>query len=334
MSKNTNPTTIGAFVIGAIVLIAVAFAIFGGSQIFATKIRFVALFSEPTNGLRVGANVLLNGVRIGYVSDIDLLIDENTFETETQVTMEILTEDYIMTSNGEQLNSAMTSFIDHEILVYTAGLRATLKVESFVTGQLRVELQFRPETAAIMRSADPPYPEIPTITSNIQEILDKVQNWFTDIQENVDIPALSRQLSDVLAGLGELAHSDHLRDSLVGIDRLVNDASMQQIGPEVLKAAQDLRAAAARAETMFDSADDNFEALVDDARPSLESLDAALAEFSDTLQLANRQLRGDSEQVYQLQTAISELERAARSIREFFDYIEKNPESLIRGKKE
>lgn len=334
MSKNANPTTIGAFVIGSIVLLAVAFAIFGGSQIFATKIRFVALFSEPTNGLRVGANVLLNGVRIGYVSDIDLLIDESTFETETQVTMEILTEDYIMTSNGEQINSAMTSFIDHDILVYQAGLRATLEVESFVTGQLRVELQFRPETAAIMRSADPPYPEIPTITSNIQEILDRVQNWFTDIQENVDFPALSRQLSDVLAGLGELAHSDDVRESLAGINRLLNDADIQRIGPEVLAAARDLRAASARAEKLFESADTRFGSLVDDARPALVSLDTALDEMSDTLKQVKRQLRGDSEQAYQLQATISELERAAQSIREFFDYMETSPESLIRGKKE
>ena len=180
MSKQANPATIGAFVVGAVVLLALGFIVFGGSQIFATKIRYVALFDEPTNGLRVGANVLLNGVRIGYVSDIDLLIDEHTFQTETQVTLEILTEDYIMTRNGDPIESAFASFIDHDVLVNEAGLRATLEVESFVTGQLRVELLFRPDTAPILRSADPPYPEIPTIASNTQEILDRVQNWFTD----------------------------------------------------------------------------------------------------------------------------------------------------------
>ena len=76
MSSRANPTVIGGFVVGAVVLVASAFAIFGGSQIFTEKMRFVSLFDEPTNGLRAGANVLLNGVRIGYVSDIDFLIDQ------------------------------------------------------------------------------------------------------------------------------------------------------------------------------------------------------------------------------------------------------------------
>ena len=93
MSKQSSPTVIGAFVVGAVVLIATAFALFGGAQIFATKTRYVAVFSEPTNGLRVGANVMLNGVRIGYVSDIDLIIDDVNFETETQVVLELLNED-------------------------------------------------------------------------------------------------------------------------------------------------------------------------------------------------------------------------------------------------
>ena len=58
MSRQANPTAIGAFVVGAVVLAVAAFALFGGAQMFAQKNRYVALFDEPTNGLRVGANVL------------------------------------------------------------------------------------------------------------------------------------------------------------------------------------------------------------------------------------------------------------------------------------
>ena len=149
-------------------LAAGAFAVFGGAQIFAEKNGYVAVFDEPTNGLRVGANVLLNGVRIGYVSDIDLIIDSVNFETDTRVTLEVLPEDILMRS-GDYLTAEFEP-IDHDVLIYDAGLRATLAIERFVTGQLRVELQLRPKTAPIMRAVDPPYPEIPTITSNIQEL--------------------------------------------------------------------------------------------------------------------------------------------------------------------
>jgi hypothetical protein len=37
--------------------------------------------------------------------------------------------------------------------------------------------------------------------------------------------------------------------------------------------------------------------------------------------------------MYQLQATLQELESAALAIREFFDLMERNPESLISGKK-
>ena len=134
MSKQANPTIIGAFVVGAIVLIATAFELFGGSQILAEKYRYVAMFDEPTNGLRVGANVLLNGVRVGYVSDIDLIIDDVNYETDTQVVLELLPDD-IKTKSGQKLGTDSAPFLDHDTLINKAGLRATLEIESFVTGQ-------------------------------------------------------------------------------------------------------------------------------------------------------------------------------------------------------
>ena len=60
----------------------------------------------------------------------------------------------------------------------------------------------------------------------------------------------------------------------------------------------------------------------------VETLRAAEA----TLDAARLQLRGDSEQVYQLQSTLKEVEGAAAALREFFDYLERNPEALIKGK--
>jgi paraquat-inducible protein B len=193
MSKQASPTVIGAFVVGAVILIAIAFALFGGAQIFATKNRYIAVFSEPTNGLRVGANVMLNGVRIvGYVSDIDLIIDDVSFETDTQVVLELINED-IKTKSGDELDSEFAARFNHERLIQEAGLRASLQMESFVTGQLSVALQLRPETEAVMRAVDPPYDEIPTVASNVQELLNNLQSWFAEIQENVDFRGLSQR---------------------------------------------------------------------------------------------------------------------------------------------
>ena len=333
MSKQANPTVIGAFVVGGVVLIAIAFALFGGSQMFAEKNRYVALFDEPTNGLRVGANVLLNGVRVGYVSDIDLIIDEVNFDTDTLVVLELLPED-IKTKSGQRLGEDSTARLDHDTLVNKAGLRAALKIESFVTGQLRVELQLRPETAAVMRAVDPMYPEIPTITSNIQELLNEVQSWFADVRENVDIGGLSQRLNNVLQALDELARSEDLHQSLAGINHFINDQDMQQLGGQLKATLDELLTASAAASNLFDNANEGVDVLVANLEPVLERLAAALEEAEQTLTVAKSQLKGDSEQLYRLGETLDELERAARSVREFFDYMERNPESMLRGKSE
>lgn len=331
MRRQANPTVIGAFVVGAVLLVAAAFALFGGAQMFAQKNRYVALFDEPTNGLRVGANVLLNGVRIGYVSDIDLIIDAVNFTTDTQVTLEILPED-IMTRSGESITADLAPSINHDVLIYDAGLRATLAVESFVTGQLRIELQLRPETDPVMRAVDPPYPEIPTITSNIQELINDVQNWFADIRENVDFSELSSRMSESLRALDELIRSEDLHESLAGLNQLINDKETQQLAASLQQTLSELRRASASASNLFDKTESGVAVLLSDVEPVLKELRATLNEAEETLAVAKMQLRGDSEQAYQLGIAMDELQRAASSIAEFFDYLERNPESLLRGK--
>ena len=333
MSKQANPTVIGAFVVGAVVLIATAFAVFGGSQIFKQKNRYVTVFDEPTNGLRVGANVLLNGVRVGYVSDIDLVIDEINFETDTLVILELLPED-IKTKSGQRIAADFAETFDHATLINNAGLRATLQIESFVTGQLQVVLGLWPDTNAVMRAVDPQYPEIPTITSNIQELLNEVQTWFTDVRENVDLGGFSKRLNNVLQAIDDLARSEDVRQSLAGINRLVNDEDMQQLAAQLRTTLDELRDASVAASNLFEDANEDVDLLTADLQPIFKQLGSALEEAEQTLSVAKSQLKGDSEQLYRLGETLDELERAARSVREFFDYLERNPETMLRGKSE
>jgi len=333
MSKQSSPTVIGGFVVGAAVLIAIAFAIFGGAQIFAEKNRYVAVFADPTNGLRVGANVMLNGVRVGYVSDVDLIIDRVNFETDTLVVLELLSED-IKTTSGGKIGSDFISTLDHDTLIQEAGLRASLQMESFVTGQLSVALQLRPDTEAVMRAVDPPYDEIPTVASNVQELLNNLQSWFGDIRDNVDFVGLGQRLNDVLEAIDNLARSEDLQASIAGINSLLNDEDMQRLAEQAVVTLDEMRLASAAAGDLFNNASEDVDMLVADLQPALKRLAGALSEAEQTLAAAKSQLEGDSETAYRVGATLDELERAARSVREFFDYIERNPESVLRGKPE
>lgn len=332
MKKTVNPTTIGAFVVGALVLLAGGVALFGGAELFAKRDVFVAYFEEPTNGLRVGANVLANGVRVGYVSDIALLVDQQSFEPTTKVTLEILPDTYIQTRGGIPIGEGLKNDVTHEELVNKGGMRARLEIESIVTGQLLIELVRRPDTEAVMRGTDTQYPEIPTISSNIAQFLADVKRWFSEFEGQFDFATIGQRIESILTGLDELVNSPDLRTSLAGMSRIVNDDAAQNLAGSLQQTLEDLQDATAAASQLFRNTDARLDSITTDLAPALVQLEGALREAESALAAAKTQLRGNSPQALQLESTLRELERAARSLNNFFDYLERNPEALLRGK--
>ncbi len=331
MSKKSNPTVIGAFVVGAVLLLAIGAILFGGAELLAKRTIFVAYFTEDTQGLRVGSNVMMNGVHIGFVSSMALLIDRDNFESETEVTMEILPESWVLTHDGVPIEDRQISEISHEELIDRGGLRATLQSESFVTGQLLIEMRFRPETAAVMRGGEnAPYPEIPTIRSDIQEALANLKNWLTDFGENVDPEEIADRINGILRGLDELVNSQDLRESLAGIDAIINKEDTQKLTATLQATLKEFSSAASDAGSLIRNADTKLDTV--ELKPVIERLVATLDEAEATLAAAKFQLRGESVQSYQLGATLKEIEGAARAMRELLDYLERNPEALLQGK--
>jgi paraquat-inducible protein B len=332
MSKKVHPSVIGGFVVGAVALLATAVALFGGRELFVERNEYVAYFEEGTQGLRVGANVLMNGVRIGYVSEIALLVDAQSLNTLTRVRLELLPDTYIQTIDGVPIAEGMEVSIGHEWLIDKAGLRAQLGIESFITGQLLIELSFRPDTLPQLRGVDNEYPEIPTVRSNMQELLDNLENWISDLQGGIDIGEIGERVESILEGMDELANSGDLRDSLAGLNELLNDDAMQGLSAALEKALADLRVTLSEANRLFRNTENDIDALARDLTPAIAGLTSTLVEAESVLAAARDQLDGTSPQVYQFESTLRELEGAAIAIREFFDYLERNPEALIRGK--
>jgi len=332
MSKQSNPTLIGAFVIGAVGLLVVAVLLFGGSELLVDKIRAVAYFPGSVQGLRTGANVTFRGVRVGFVNDIQIQTDSKTLESQIEVRMELLAHSIEFTEQGSVLGEQQqTRILDVQETV-DAGLRAQLNVESLVTGLLLVELDFHPDVPPLYRSESPPYTEIPTMPSNIQAVLETVEKLIADINENVDIGDMANDLGSILKGVDELANSPDIRESLAGLNRIINDRDTQELTGSLQATMAEARGALQDVRSLVNNADARITPLLDDLMPAVEKLDAALAAGESALSNASEQMKGDTELAYELTTTLDELQLAARSLRVFLDYIERNPEALIRGK--
>src|SRR5690242_2285027 len=70
--RRANPALIGAFVLGAVVLVGAVVVVWGSGRFFRNTKTFVAYFSGSVNGLNPGAPVKFRGVKIGSVTEIRL----------------------------------------------------------------------------------------------------------------------------------------------------------------------------------------------------------------------------------------------------------------------
>ena len=143
MSRKTSPVVIGAFVVGAVTLAIIAVLVFGGSRFFQDKRYFVTYFDGSVTGLRVGSNVLFRGVRVGYVTDIGILTDASLASFTVPVTYQILPEAFTVLRAPADNGGTRRADIRNDLI--DRGLRAKPEGESYVTGQLVIQLDFYPD---------------------------------------------------------------------------------------------------------------------------------------------------------------------------------------------
>jgi paraquat-inducible protein B len=331
MSRKASPAMIGAFVIAGLALLVVGVLIFGGLEIFRDKQRFVTYFESSVQGLRIGSDVLFRGARVGYVTSIQVTADETMLDYQIPVTFEILPGSVKVLSGGTLADSLSADDSRLQDMI-AAGLRTRLDVESFVTGQLVINLDMYPGTQAVFRGQDPPYPEIPSIPSEIRQAMERIQGFLTAIENKVPIEQIVDDLVAGISGFEQLMNSPDLKASLAGINKLVNSRDARELPGALRAATAELQAAAADARGLIGNVDSQLEPALRQAVPVMEQLQTTLREGEAVLSLARGQLESNPETAAQLTNALRELERSARAIRQLVDSLERQPESLLRGK--
>src|SRR5512134_2415689 len=140
MSKQASKSLIGAFVLGAIFLVVAGVVIFGSGKLFTKANKSVMFFEGSVNGLQIGAPVVFRGARIGQVTDVVVKMNARELTAFIPVYTEIYPQK-IMPIEGDQ------SYDERYLqALITKGLRAQLQLQSFVTGQLMVNIDFYPNT--------------------------------------------------------------------------------------------------------------------------------------------------------------------------------------------
>ena len=182
MSKKANKTLIGAFVVGAVILLIMSLVVFSSGRLFRKTNKYVLFFEGSIKGLVVGAPVTFKGVKIGEVKDIRLVYDPATRFAFIPVIIE--TQPNLI--KGTPTKRSRDNF---KFLVEN-GLRAQLDLQSLLTGQLAVALDFFPDKPARLLGLIKEYPEIPTVSSLLGELLKdigeiRLKEIASDLQESM-----------------------------------------------------------------------------------------------------------------------------------------------------
>lgn len=206
MSKPANKTVIGIFVVGAIALAVIAIVVLGSGKLFQKTTPAVCYFEGSVGGLNVGAPVVFRGVKIGMVTEVVFRFDPK----EASVTIPVFIE-------LEQRKKGVTKKeqIENFKQLIDRGLKAQLEMQSIVTGQLQIALDFYPDKPAKFVRADPDYFEIPTIQSPLQELTKKI--------EKIPIDEIFEKLRSTLAEIEKIAKSPEIWKTLHSISQAADE---------------------------------------------------------------------------------------------------------------
>jgi paraquat-inducible protein B len=334
MAKQANRMMIGGFVVVAVILLAASLVVFGSGKFFKQTNKYILYFDGSVKGLSVGAPVLFQGVQIGSVASITLRFDPNGLKVEIPVVVDIEPHRFEV-AGGVQRTDENRREVAKKLV--ERGLRAVLTTQSFITGQLMIELDFYPHTPANLKNISKEYPEIPTIPSTTERLAQTLQN--------LDLKGLQENLTNTLAGIDRLVNNPELAAGIRALKGTLEETQglVKNFDARIGPVADGLTGSLADARKLVDNLDrrlgplaDNadktvrsFGQLARDANTHLRSLTTAM---DKTLSNAGTMVSENSPLMVELENTLREFSVMARSLRQLADYLERHPEALIQGK--
>jgi len=324
MSKPVNKTLIGVFVLGAVTLGVVAVLIFGSGKFFAPVKKFVMFFEGSVKGLNVGAPVIFQGVKIGEVTGIQLRFDPKHLTAVIPVYVEIDPRTFNVPEEFKSLLKKRTYTYIQPLI--EKGLKAQLQMQSFVTGQLMINLDFYPDEPIKLVGLEKKYPEIPTVPTAMEELSKTLQDLKLD--------ELYKKVMLTVEGIEKIVNSPELQATVTSINQTAKDIGQlvrnidAQAGPLVtnLKTTSE---AANRTMLQVEKALSTENGIPAQLAETLQTANSALRQAEKTLATAQNIAADDRSE---LNRALTELSAAARTIRLLADYLERHPEALLKGK--
>jgi paraquat-inducible protein B len=319
---------IGSFAIAAFIASIVAVLWLGGSNFFRTQIKARVYYEGNVNGLSAGAPVTFRGVHVGEVTSVRILMDTTTLKATIPVSLSLQGTALDFQDGGVGRPVDLRSLVQR-------GLRARLAMQSVVTGQKMIELDFMPDTpATLVGAADEQ--EIPAVRDRFDAL----------IQQLAELP-LRDTVAEVRGTIGEMRTAlVSVQHTLDGAQTAINSVSgeLRSTGEQSRKTLAAASDAIGRVQGSSTAALDAIRSLADASRqtvlavqPELQRTLVGTRQAAETATVTIDRIADliapGAPMREDLTTTITDLSQAVRSLRSLSEQLEDKPNAILFGSK-
>lgn len=329
MARHASNTVVGGFVVGAVALAVVALAVFGSGRLFQHRPTLVMFFSGSITGLSVGSPVEFRGVKVGEVTKIAAVFDAETVNITIPVYVEFDPNSIIISGDDRKLLREKLDAGSFYQPLLDRGLKAQLDIQSLITRQLYVSLDFHPEIPPRLVGRDARYPEIPTIPSlgekiqaALQQLPDKIVRATDGIERLVNSPAVQGTVQDLGVTLRDL-------------DLLIRDlrTDVRPLVASIRRSSDAAHGAFTQAERTLSMKEGPAAEVAASLNDTIKKAGASLDQLRTTLGAYERVAAQNANVGDDFARTLGQVDAAAHAVRSLAEYVELHPEAVLKGRR-
>jgi paraquat-inducible protein B len=321
-SKKANPVAIGMFIVVGSALAVVGLIIFSSRNYFRPYHKDILYFDASLKGLNPGAPVKFRGVTIGTVSEV--LIRHNQASNDFSMPVIIAIDTRLAQSKSDQhLPIGQETWLN---LLVQQGLRGTLDFDSLVTGVLYISLDIVPNAPSpVYHQLKPEYHEIPTMPTQVQQLLANLAR--------ADVGGLSEKLNALLTRVDTSLSQLNVAEINAGVTNLLMAANQFITAPDLTNSLPAVRRTLDTAEALLKRIGGRVDPLSDTLTNTLGDAQKTFADLRGGIQVLLGLLGPDASLRAELRDTLEELSNASRAITDLADFLQRNPNALLTGRK-
>ncbi|MFN7093886.1 MAG: MlaD family protein [Burkholderiales bacterium] len=293
MKDNRQYLVVGLFVIISIAILVSVWLWFSASNRKAYN-TYLAIFTEPVDGITTNSVIKYNGVEVGQVKQIEL---DSKNPQRILVYLNVL-----------------------QNVPISANTYATMKPQG-ITGLSYIDLRLPHNvvhTSNLVPHNSPPYPEIPTRPSLLYSLTEQAQSLTNNVQD------ISGQVKIILND----KNVDHLSHILSNLDKV--SASVASHSNEIGQSLAILKEVLTNVKQNTDNLNATFKdiaGLTETLSQTTENANQLISNVqNNTLQNVNSVLLPN------LNRTITHLNQSSYQLEQFLTLLNQNPSALVRGK--